>query len=67
MAIVVVSRKWISRNTRELLFRSLFTKYKLLINYMLNSRHWIFPKRSFTRGEQTKYDFAFTELTNNYG
>lgn len=46
MAIVVVSRKWISRNTRELLFRSLFSKYKLLINYMLNSRHWISPKRS---------------------
>lgn len=34
---------------------------------MLNSRHWIFPKRSFTLGEQTKYDFALTELTNNYG
>lgn len=35
---------------------------------MLNSRHWIFPKRLFTRGEQTKYnfDFAFTELTNNW-
>lgn len=67
MAIVVVSRKWISRNTRESLFRSLFSKYKLLINHMYNSRHWIFSKRSFTRDEQTKYDFALTELTNNYG
>lgn len=42
------------------------TSHSSTIN-MLNSRHWIFPKRSFTRGEQTKYDFALTELTNIYG
>lgn len=69
MAIVVVNWKWISRNTtRKWLFRSLFSKYKLLINYNYAQQSPLnFPQTVITRGEQTKYDFALTELTNKYG